>query len=551
MRFAAYMRTSTEDQQDPASSRAWQLARATQLIEPAGHVVAEFHDVGQSRSLPWRRRPEAARLLDLLAQRDRGFEAVVIAEPARAFAGAEFALVFPVFCHYGVDLWVPEVGGRVDPGSEAHDLVMMLFGGMSKGERNRIRVRVRSAMAQQATTGRFLGGRPPYGFMLEDAGAHPNPGKAADGVRIRRLVADPNTASVVLRIFEEYVGGRGIYAIAERLTADGIPSPSAHDAARNRHRQWSRGAWNKLTVRAILRNVRYTGHDAWGRQRREDVLVDVNDVALGHRQKMTWNDRDAWIVTETPTHDAIVSVELYERAQEIASSGARRTDVRKSPRTSFDYLLSGMIRCGVCGRSMCGQRTHGRPFYRCRVDTNYALTGKLDHPRNVFCREDKVVEGLDEWIVRVFDPDNLEPALAALANASAAAPGPLIEAEAARDKVADCARRIERLRAALESGDADPKLVGGWIADVQAERRTAEDAIRRAERRAPVLTVDEIAAALREIDVGERLAAADRGAKKRLYEELGVELGYDHTTREVTAQASPPRCLTVCVGGGI
>lgn len=103
--FAAYLRTSTEDHQDPESSRAWQLSRATQLIEPAeGKVVAVFHDIGQSRSLPWRRRPEASRLLDALARRDRGFDAVVIAEPARAFAGAEFSLVFPVFCHYGVDL---------------------------------------------------------------------------------------------------------------------------------------------------------------------------------------------------------------------------------------------------------------------------------------------------------------------------------------------------------------------------------------------------------------------------------------------------------------
>lgn len=78
-RFAFYGRVSTEDQQDPASSRGWQLSRATQLIEPAdGEVVAEFFDVGQSRSLPWSRRPEACRLLKLLADPDRGFDAVVL-----------------------------------------------------------------------------------------------------------------------------------------------------------------------------------------------------------------------------------------------------------------------------------------------------------------------------------------------------------------------------------------------------------------------------------------------------------------------------------------
>ena len=70
-----------------------------------------------------------------------------------------------------------EVGGPIDPGSEAHDLVMTLFGGMSKGERTRVKTRVRAAMsAQTATEGRFLGGRPPYGYRLVDAGPHPHPG---------------------------------------------------------------------------------------------------------------------------------------------------------------------------------------------------------------------------------------------------------------------------------------------------------------------------------------------------------------------------------------
>src|SRR5512135_665403 len=180
------------------------------------------------------RRPRAAQLLADLANPERGFDAVVIGEPQRAFYGNQFSLTFPVFVHYGVELWVPEVGGKVDPGSDAHDLVMSLYGGMSKGERNRIKIRVRSAMAAQAATeGRFLGGRPPYGYRLADAGPHPNPTKALDGRRLHRLEPDPVTAPVVRRIFREYLAGRGLFAIAEALTADGILSPSAHDRVRN------------------------------------------------------------------------------------------------------------------------------------------------------------------------------------------------------------------------------------------------------------------------------------------------------------------------------
>jgi len=202
-RFAFCGRVSTEDQQDPEASRNWQLARARGLIEPVGGVVvAEFFDIGLSRSIPWKRRPQAARLLEALKRPDRGFDAVVIGEPQRAFYGNQFGLTFPLFVHYGVHLWVPEVGGAVDPGSNAHDLVMALYGGMSKGERNRIKIRVRAAMASQAATeGRFLGGRPPYGYQLVDAGPHPNPGKAADGKRLHRLEPDEQTADVVRRIF--------------------------------------------------------------------------------------------------------------------------------------------------------------------------------------------------------------------------------------------------------------------------------------------------------------------------------------------------------------
>ena len=162
IRFASWERVSTEDRQDPESSRAWQYARGRSLIEPHGGViVVEFFDIDKSRSIPPHRRPEASRLLAALANPDRGFEAVVVGEPQRAFYGNQFGNTYPLFAHYGVPLWVPEVGGPIDPDNEAHDLIMSVFGGVSKGERNRIKVRVRAAMAAQAQIeGRYFGGRP-------------------------------------------------------------------------------------------------------------------------------------------------------------------------------------------------------------------------------------------------------------------------------------------------------------------------------------------------------------------------------------------------------
>ena len=79
MRFAFYGRVSTEDQQDPQASKAWQLSRARSLIEPTGgEIVAEFFDIGQSRSLPWKRRPESLRLLDTIKSPARDFDAATV-----------------------------------------------------------------------------------------------------------------------------------------------------------------------------------------------------------------------------------------------------------------------------------------------------------------------------------------------------------------------------------------------------------------------------------------------------------------------------------------
>ena|ERR1017187_6138975 len=52
LRFAFYGRVSTEDYQDPVTSRARQLGQAGALVAGHGQIVAHFFDVGQSRETP-------------------------------------------------------------------------------------------------------------------------------------------------------------------------------------------------------------------------------------------------------------------------------------------------------------------------------------------------------------------------------------------------------------------------------------------------------------------------------------------------------------------
>jgi DNA invertase Pin-like site-specific DNA recombinase len=258
LRFAFYGRVSTEDWQDPVTSRARQREQAEALVRGHGVIVAEFFDAGQSRTVAWGRRPEAAALIAHLADPGRGWDAIVVGEYERAFYGSQYAVMAPLFEHYGVQLWVPEAGGQVDFASEHDEQAMTVLGLSSKREVTRTSIRVRTAMAVQVREqGRFLGGRPPYGYRLGDAGPHPNKAHAAWGRRARRLEPDPETAHIVRWIFARRLAGHSVARIARALNEAAVPCPSAADPGRNPHRAGA--GWTLGTIATILSNPRYTG----------------------------------------------------------------------------------------------------------------------------------------------------------------------------------------------------------------------------------------------------------------------------------------------------
>ncbi|RJL31889.1 recombinase family protein [Bailinhaonella thermotolerans] len=535
--LAFWGRCSTEDRQEPEASRAWQLRRAKALVEPqGGRIVAEYFDIDESRSIPPQRRPEASRLLASLGDAGRGFDAVVVGEPQRAFYGNQFGLTIPLFEHYKVPLWVPEVGGPIDPANEAHELIMSMFGGISKGERNRIKMRVRTAMSAQAQIeGRFLGGRPPYGYRLADLGPHPNPAKAADGKRLHGLVIDPEPAEVVRRIFREYIAGYGIGAIAEGLTKEGISSPSAYDPARNRHRNGI--AWSKFAIRAILLNPRYTGYQVWNKQRTDEVLLDVQDVALGHTAKMRWNHKDTWIWSERPAHEPIIPMDTFQRAQGLMAGRARAAAPHKPHRARHDYVLRGCMYCGVCHRRMEGHWTNKAPYYRCRFPQEYAIANKLDHPRNVCLREDAVLPHLDRWLAEVFAPTRIEHTIEALAAAAGEGRRERGRDDEARRQVAECDRKLQRYKDALDAG-ADPLVVTEWIKQTQAERHAALAKLDQIGGQT-TNTREQIAHMIRRLgDMVAVLTDAEPEKKSDLYRGLGLRAEFDPETKKVRAEVT-------------
>ena len=125
--------------------------------------------------------------------------------------------------------------------------------------------------------------------------------------------------------------------------------PSAHDPRRNQHRCGL--AWSKGAVRAILGNPRYTGRQVWNRQRKDEVLIDVHDVALGHTTKMRWNHEDQWIFSEEIVHPLVIDDDTFKQAQQLLAAKNARKTVRRPRSTPRPYILRGLLFCGIRGAS--------------------------------------------------------------------------------------------------------------------------------------------------------------------------------------------------------
>jgi site-specific DNA recombinase len=140
-----------------------------------------------------------------------------------------------------------------------------------------------------------------------------------DGSKERpRLEIEPNQAKIVASIFNSIIEGKGLKEIVKEMNHNGVPGPDGK-------------TWGKTTLHKILTNEAYTGTLVWGRTSKrnlEPVRVE-----------------DAW--------PAIIDREIFHtvRAKLKSHSPARHNPRQLSSR----YLLSGLARCGHCGKAPVGQ----------------------------------------------------------------------------------------------------------------------------------------------------------------------------------------------------
>jgi hypothetical protein len=271
-------------------------------------------------------------------------------------------------------VWLPEAGGEVDVDASAHRVLMQVLAAQSQREVVRSRHRTTAAMtAQTVEQGRFLGGRPPYGYRLVDAGPHPNRAHAAWGRRCRQLAPDPVTAAHVRWMFGQRLAGHSVAGIARELNERGVLCPSAVDPERNRHRTGQ--GWNLRSVAVILANPRYTGRQVWSRQR--SLPGEGRSTTAGE-----------WAVSRTQVHPALVSEAEFVAVQQ------RRAPRRGKDGATRNYLLAGLVQCRLCGRRMDAHWVNGRAGYRCRHGYHSARTRPACAPRNLYVREDELMNRL-------------------------------------------------------------------------------------------------------------------------------------------------------------
>ncbi|MFD0855910.1 recombinase family protein, partial [Actinomadura adrarensis] len=144
-------------------------------------------------------------------------------------------------------------------------------------------------------------GKPPYGHIAKKL-PHPVPARRAEGASKHVLQPDPVRGPVVTTIFNWRVEEcLGYQAIADRLNADldRYPPPTPVDPAR------SVGHWTQSSVRDILVNPKHTGYMVWNRRATK-------------RDGGKHNPPEAWGWSPAPTHEPLVSIEVFTAAQKVA-----------------------------------------------------------------------------------------------------------------------------------------------------------------------------------------------------------------------------------------
>lgn len=361
IRASIYCRVSTASQaEEDKVSIPSQIAKCKEFIKKNGwQFVTTYTDKGYSSNTL--DRPELQTLLKELGN----FDVLVCYDPdrlsrdsilveARIYTELDTHRVQTTFVSQPMRIVPPE---EYDPREDDSVFVQRRISGLASGLDNRKRRRrLMEGLKAKVQQGHMVRGRA-YGYEVHWDQCREN-GKW----KIRKTtVINKQEAEVLRRIFKDYIAGKGSLVIATELNAESIPS--------------KRGChWTSARIREILKNPIY-----YGKTR--------NNVRTTKNGKCVLLPMSEWVLIDGQ-HKPIISEEMFHKAKIVRERKGHRSRAIGSPK-----LLSGLVRCGLCGYSMWidGGR-HPYAAYTCGKKRTAGLCRR--NPYNMKKLEEEVISYL-------------------------------------------------------------------------------------------------------------------------------------------------------------
>ena len=446
---ALYARVSS-DRQDVDLSVAAQLRALRDYAEKNGYVVArEYVDEAESGRVA--DRPQFRKMLDAASGADAPFEEILVWKFSRFTRKREHAVAFKSMLRRR-GIRVVSITEHADD-SPTGKLMEAIIESVDEFYSENLAQEVTRGMRESASRGFFLASRAPFGYRRI---------KVSDGAKERpTLEVDPATAPVVREVFESSLRGNGLKQICRDLNERGIT---------NRGRRWYRNGLHYL-----LTNEAYTGTAIWGR------------TSKGDKPPEPVRAEGAW--------EAIVPRETFDRVQ--ASLEERAPKRQRPARVGSKFLLSGLLRCGVCGKPYTGQGAKGGryAYYVCGTLLKEGAGSCAARYLNAEKVEGFIVDKIRERILTDETITELVTLVAEEVDALAGQLGGKLKAIEA--ELEDVQSRLLRLYEALEKSDLtlealSPRILSLRHREDQLAAAREEAAGQLAHRRVELPTSEEI-----------------------------------------------------------
>lgn len=320
LRCYIYVRVSTSMQVDGYSLEAQRerLLRFAEFQEM--EVVREYCDAGKSgKNISGR--PEFSQMLqDIAEDRDR-VDFILVFKLSRFGRNAADVLNSLQYIQdFGVNLICVEDG--IDSSKDSGKLTITVLSAVAEIERENILVQTMEGRRQKAREGKWNGGQAPFGYELDSKNG--------------TLTVNSKEAEIVKIIFSKFVNeGLGADSICDYLNQHGYQKKKVK---KNELNYFSRGL-----IMKILDNPVYIGKIAYGRTATEKVK--------GSRDQYKRVKTDDYMLIDG-IHEAIVDQELWEAAR--IRRKATGVKWNKTHSLEHEHILSGILRCPVCGSGLVG-----------------------------------------------------------------------------------------------------------------------------------------------------------------------------------------------------